>query len=403
MGVLFLLTLLLGALMPALPEPIDPRAIAFGVASGLLMFVWLVRGLMRKTTAWCPAGSWLTGFLMLVGLSALTAQRFGTPPELWLRGAVPFLFLSLFFPAYELARRDAHWVVDALGLSAAAWLGNIALTAGMAVPEVLRGEVLRITHATEAWASFQLPYALIGLITSLFHPPRRARWLRWPLALAYSLVPLLAVSRGQIIVVGIVWTLYAIWLGRRRRWGVALTSVTGLVLLGNLVASQSELGHSILERFAATGLQSEASRLEEIRYALEQFRESPLFGKGLGYQIPAQITFAGDWAMIAVAGVGSVGYMHNVVAYLLMDLGLAGLLAYCGFIASALRPGGKRGIPGHHEARRAAVLMTLALLFWFLMQPSFRHIQSNVLLATAIAVLAATQGRRGSLSDARSA
>ena len=156
MGVLFLLTLLLGALMPGVPEPTDPRAIAFGAASGLLMFVWLVRRLMRKMAPWCPAGSWLTVFLMLVGLSALTAQWIGTPFDLWLRGAVPFLFLSLFFPAYELARRDAHWVVDVLGLSAAAWLGNIALTAGMAVRPSLRwsfGAFAKFTRAVPSRCS----------------------------------------------------------------------------------------------------------------------------------------------------------------------------------------------------------------------------------------------------------
>lgn len=389
--------------MPALPEATDPRALAFGAASGLLVFLWLVRRLMLKMTPWCPAGSWLLVFLILVGLSALTAQWFGTPLDLWLRGAIPFWFLSLFFPAYELARKDPHWVVEALTVSAVVWLGNVALAAGMAIPAVLRGEVLRITHATEAWASFQLPYALIGLIVSLFHPPRRVRWLRWPLALAFSLVPVLAVSRGQIIAVSMVWTLYTIWMARRRRWGVAFTSVAGLVLVGSLVAAQSELGNSILERFASTGLQSEASRMEEISYALQQFRESPLVGKGLGYQIPAEITFAGDWTMIATAGVDTVGYMHNVVGYLLMDLGLTGLLTYCGFVASGLRRGQKRGVRGLHETRRAGVLMVVALVFWFLIQPSFRHIQSNVLLATAIAMLAGTRGRRVTLTYERPA
>lgn len=403
MRALFLITLLLAALMPALPEATDPLAMAFGAVSGFLMFVWLVRCLMRNRWPTSATGAWLAGFLALVGLSALTAQRFGTRLDLWLRGAIPFLFLSLFFPAYELARKDPRWVVNAVGVSATAWLGKVAFAAGAAVPAVLRGEVLRITHATEAWASFQLPYAMIGLIISLFQSPRHARWLRWPLAVAFSVVPLLAVSRGQIIVVGIVWALYAIWLARGRRWGVAFASIAGLVLVGSLVASQSELGYLILERFAATGLQTEGSRLEEISYALQQFRESPLLGKGLGYQIPAEITFAADWTAIAMAGVGSVGYMHNLGGYLLMDLGLTGFLAYSGFIVSALRGRQEKGIRGDREAWRVCVLMVLALLFWFMLQASFRLIQSNVLLATAVAVLSATQARRSPMTHAPSA
>jgi hypothetical protein len=403
MRVLFLLMLFLAALMPAIPDPTDLRAIAFGAVSGLLMCVWLVRCLMRNRWPSSTTGGWLAVFLALVGLSVLAAQWFGTSLDLWLRGAIPFLFLSLFFPAYELARNDPRWVVKAVGVSAVAWLGNVAFVAGAAVPSVLRGEVLRITHATEAWASFQLPYAMIGLVISLFSPPRRVRWLRWPLAVAFSVVPLLAVSRGQIIVVGLVWAFYVVGLARGRRWGGTFANIAGLVLVGSLVASRSELGYSILERFAATGLQSEGSRLEEISYALQQFRESPLIGKGLGYQIPAEITFAADWTVIAEAGVGSVGYTHNLVGYLLMDLGLAGFLAYSGFIVSAFRGGRKTGIPDDHEVWRAGVLMISALLCWFLIQASFRLIQSNVLLAVAVAVLSAIRERGKPMTYARSA
>jgi hypothetical protein len=86
-----------------------------------------------------------------------------------------------------------------------------------------------------------------------------------------------------------------------------------------------------------------------------------------------------------------------------MDLGLAGFLAYSGFIVSAFRGGRKTGIPDDHEVWRAGVLMISALLCWFLIQASFRLIQSNVLLAVAVAVLSAIRERGKPMTYARSA
>lgn len=400
---LFLLMLVLAAVMPSVPEPTDLLAVAFVVVAGLLLFLWVAQRIVRGTFPNSSSGFWLTVFLALVLVSALTASLFGTPIDLWLRGAIPFLFLFLFFPALDIARRDPHWILDAVHLSSIAWLINTAIAAGDAVPAVLSGDVQRITHATEAWAAFQLPYAMVGLALTLFHPPRWARRFRWPLAALFSFVPFLAVSRGQIVAVIAIWIFYMARLPKAARIRAAFPAMV-IALGAVLVLSQSELSQSIIERFAETGSAGGGSRLVELRYAFEQFLASPLLGKGLGHQIPADITFSGDWEMIVMAGVDSVGYMHNVIGYVLMDLGLAGLLAYLGFIVSALWQRKWGTSPREEAARRAGLVIVLVLFgWWFMIQPSFRHIQANLLLAAAIAVLCAMKKPAGAVAHARPA
>lgn len=389
---LFCLTLILAALMPSVPEPTDIRALGFAAAAGLLLMTWAMRRLMLGVWPASRPGQWLIGFLVAVMLSALIASLYGTPFDLWFRGAVPFLFLALFFPALHLARTNPGWVLDTVCLSAIVWLVNTLINAATAIPAVIGGEVQRITHATEAWASFQLPYAMVGLALTLLHPPRWLRWARWLVAGAFSLVPVFAVSRGQMLVVLAIWCFYVIRLLRARRGRALFLPVLTFVGLTFAVA-QLGLVSNIAERLGTTGRETEQSRFEEVRYAFGQFLESPFFGKGLGYQIPAEITFAGDLAMMAIAGVESVGYMHNVIGYILMDLGLVGLITYAGFILSALRRREPDGAANVGQIRMAASMTVFALLAWFMVQAAFRLVQSNILLASAAAVLAALQGQ----------
>jgi O-antigen ligase len=401
---LLLVAIVLAALMPSVPEPTDPVAIAFAVSAGLLYLRWFTTTTMSGALPKSASGAWLILFIALVLLSATTSMLFETPFDLWLRGAIPFFFLLTFFPALQIANRDPHWVLDVLHLSAVAWLVTTMTATLVAVPAVLSGEVQRITHATEAWAAFQLPYAMVGLALTLFHPSRWLHAMRWPLAFVFSCVPLLAVSRGQIAAVVLIWLVYFIRLparAKRRAAFPVLLLVTGIAVL----VWQSALQEALFQRFSETGA-GDGSRWLEFEYAFGQFLESPLLGKGLGHQIPAEVTFAGDWEMIASAGVDTVGYMHNVIGYLLMNLGLPGLIAYVGFVASAISAP-RRAIASHDQAGQLAALTIVVVIFgwWFMVQPSFRHIQSNILLAVTLAVLTAlrTDRSRGAISDARPA
>jgi O-antigen ligase len=377
--------------MPSVPDPTQPAAVIFSSFTAIAIALWLGSFALRSVPILAP-GRWLLIFLGLTILSSATAVYFGTPLDLWLRGIIPFLFLIVYFPAVEIARKEPDWLLTIVHLSCIVWLVMTGLQSMGALPAVLAGDVQRITHATDAWASFQLPYAMVGLALTLFHAPGWAAAVRWPLALAFSLMPVLAVSRGQIAVVALVWLTYLLLLPPLRRMkAVALLLILGIAF-GSYVG-QSYLLESVLARFSEPLHFTESSRYMELEYAAHRFLESPLLGMGLGHQIPAEITFFGDWRTLLDAGVSGVGYMHNVAFYLLMTLGLPGLLSYGAFVLSSLPWWRRRVLDSNLKRVLVAAILTLAVLCaWSMIQPTFRHIQTNVLLAVMIAVLA-TIGR----------
>lgn len=393
--ILSLVALCSAALLPQVPEPSDPAAIVFVAAWSALLFTWLAQLASTGTVAKTPTAAWAAAFLMMVLLSAVVASLWSTPLNLWARGALPFLFLATVFPWLDLAGQHAAFLMNALHTSAIVWLVKIVAITGTVMPAVIRGEYERLTHATEDWGSLTLPFGLVGLALTLFNPdPRAMRW-RWLLAAPFTVIAFLAVYRSQIMIVSLLW-LYFLWTRPRRvrrRTAVFLTLVAA-VFAGALAATP--LGGALIYRFSEASALGESSRALEIRYALEQFVESPLIGKGLGHQVPAEITFAGDWKTIAAAGVDSVGYIHNIAAYLLMDLGMVGLLTYAGFVFVPL----VRAPASAHAAAGAVIrparLALAATLMFCLVQATFRHIQTNLILAACVAVLA--QARQRTLS-----
>ena len=375
------------ALMPVVPDPLDPRAIAFVVSFVTLMSLWAVRRVYVGTLPNTHAGVALAGFLALVAMSAPIALIFGTNLLDWFRGAVPFFFLVVFFPAYELARRSPHWVLQALSVAAILWLASTLVGSASAIPAVVRGDVQRIIHVAENWIAYQLPYAMVGLAMVLFSPTNWLGKARWPLAAMFTLMPVLAVSRGQIAAVSLLWAVYLLRQRGKRRIRALGAPLLVAAIVGPVIWA-TELRTAIGERFEYTVSEpNESSRLDEIRYALGQFVQSPVFGKGLGQQMPAIIKFSGDWEQVAIAGVDTVGYVHNVAAYLLMNLGALGLAAYVAFIVPGLRAGWR--LRGTSPEAAAALAAIVCLLWWSSIQPSFRHIQSNLLLAMLVAVLVA--------------
>lgn len=71
---------------------------------------------------------------------------------------------------------------------------------------------------------------------------------------------------------------------------------------------------------------SVSDRLIEYKTAIEKWKHSPVFGQGLGYR----------WSAAGLDYGGPVIYMHNVVAFCLMDFGIIGILYLLAVIISLL-------------------------------------------------------------------
>lgn len=122
-------------------------------------------------------------------------------------------------------------------------------------------------------------------------------------------------------------------------------------------------------------------RSDEIQVAFQNFQDNPLFGKGLGFQYTRSMD----------AGSGeTVGYVHNVIAYLLMTLGLLGLVMYLRIFwiwlllvcetCKADLVGMESLVTGIHGA-------ILSLFVYSLLFATVRTIQQNVMIAITFALV----------------
>lgn len=393
---LTVVTLLTSALMPNVPDPAQPITILFLVAAAALLLVWLARvahGSCVIPRAACAA--WLAVFLYIVCASAFVAVLWDTPIASWFRGAVPFLFLALFFPFSSLGRSTPVFLLNVLHAAAIVWLGKVLVTSAIAIPELLRGDLQRLTHGTEDWGSLTLPFSIAGLALSLFNPAQWAVRIRWIFAPLFFAMPFLTGYRSQILIGLALWMMFIATRPPRQRLHAVGTAFLAMgAILALLVFTQ--VGVAVMQRFEAIADEASGSRRAELNYALQQFAESPLLGKGLGHQVPAEVTFLGDWDVIAQAGVDTVGYIHNLPAYLLMDLGLLGFVAFCGFVISALARGAQQSSAHSRSLVIACCAVVLAVLAFCLVQATFRLIQTNLILAATAAVMVALprQARR---------
>jgi O-antigen ligase len=121
-------------------------------------------------------------------------------------------------------------------------------------------------------------------------------------------------------------------------------------------------------------------RSDEIQIALRNFLNAPLFGKGLGFQYTRSYAAGGE----------TVGYVHNLVAYLLMTLGIVGLVTYLHIFWVWLKMVRKTCNANLEEMESILIGLhgaILSLLVYSLMYATVRTIQHNVFTAISLALM----------------
>jgi hypothetical protein len=201
---------------------------------------------------------------------------------------------------------------------------------------------------------------------------------RWVLLLALLGLYVWIGYRGGLLLVGL---MLALWCLLRPVRLVPLAACLVLVIFAGQFMSTSQdvdvsLWEGLAARFAMIEEETEGIWMLEWRYALDQWSESPLFGKGLGWQVPGDITFFG-LDDVDIEKPDSVGYVHSFAAYFLMNLGVLGLLLYVASVAPMALT--LRGLRMRWLASAAAVALLLLVVF-FLTQASFRQIQTTLLV-----------------------
>jgi hypothetical protein len=147
------------------------------------------------------------------------------------------------------------------------------------------------------------------------------------------------------------------------------------IVLFNSIDLELNLFTSNLSRFNELSSEKESGRAKELIYAFKNFIESPLIGKGIGFQVPTEITTSGFDEILVKEFPKSVGYMHNFIGYFMMNTGIIGTLSYFNLLLFLFFKG-LRNLP-------LWLIMTYCCIIVFiLVEATFRLIHFNIILVT---------------------
>jgi hypothetical protein len=383
-------TMLTAAVMPFVPDEISVFSVCFTLSAIMLLIFGLVRRLQLGWQVADSSAAALVVFLLLAFASGGTRLDHNVTTAQWTRAVIPFLFLGAYLLLAPIrCETDARRLVNLLHLSAVVWAVKILIIVAPDIPAVVTGQIERLTYLT---LDLTLPYGLVGLVLSIFNPDPRWRRHRRLLVVLFLGLIIGTGYRMQAFIAVMVVAANAVRFRRRALATLAVGALAGLVLING--ASDSEFVDRYLARFRNLKTERESSRVSELRYAWTNFLEAPVVGKGLGFQIPTEVTAGGNFEFIRTEiRRESVGYMHNLVGYLLMDLGVTGTLAYLGMLALAARTRWReRKAGGLSDLDFGLLVLVVALLMFFCSSASFRLIQSNLLIAGLMAVLTRRTG-----------
>jgi hypothetical protein len=134
-----------------------------------------------------------------------------------------------------------------------------------------------------------------------------------------------------------------------------------------------------MDRFSNLSGESGGSKASEWRYAVDIFLQSPLFGKGLGWQVPGYLAYIGvDTTGIVLPS--TVGYVHSAFAYMAMNMGLLGLVSYYGMISPRI-------IKINDDAyKKFSTIAMIVIILFCLTQVAFRTIQTIIIIVALIKI-----------------
>lgn len=354
--------------LPLVPEPSSVSSIVFVVAFGSGLFVAMYDAVRRGMNIRSP------GIMILIVLSVLAASyplaAYNNVSILdWVRGFLPFTALTTYFLYSSCTLKDVHGkvVISALLYSVYVLVSAYLQEGGLA-------GIVRLSLVS---SDSVIPMPLIGFVMTLLYPFAKGYVKAFTL-IFFVLVIILVGYRSQILIVAVLGAWYLFVYSKASR-GVGLIFVAVSVVFVLIFAEAAV--DAIMYRFTLIGEGGDVVRQREWQYALMQFFDSPLFGRGLSFPVSVSFT-RGEVLSLSEYDADNVRYVHNVIAYLLMDVGLIGVIVYFLPIMLAVWQGW-RSVNIH---QKAAALALLCLVAFFMTSASFRQIQSNFLVGLLIAL-----------------
>ncbi|WP_305097524.1 O-antigen ligase family protein [Croceibacterium aestuarii] len=304
-------------------------------------------------------------FFALVSVFNLLGNGWGVAE--WVRGVAPFTFflLAVFLP--PLTAFDRKWLSDALFVAGLFWLARILITA---IVLQLTGQDVFGQRLTYHVVDAVLPYPLVMVPYLFFCDSGLKQLYRWLLVLVMFYVYIWIGYRAGMALMSVPILVY--FLERIRHFNLLaiIALVVGVIAFYYFGVFGS---FQLTNRFEQLSSDANGARLMEWTYAFESFKDSPIFGKGIGWQVPGSVTYYG-LEQNEGSDVASVGYVHSSIAYMAMTMGLIGLGLY--FYVVAPRVYLRKLLDGEWFA----FLSLLLIVVFCFTQASYRTIQVVLML-----------------------
>ena len=351
--------------------------------------VFLFRVLLMDSVLYLPQsglvrwrGLAIIAFFSLCICSVLWLLAHGGEVSHWFRAVVPFGFFMLYPLFPQLTQLEVRHLAGCILLGCALWSAKVFFLLIAAIDS--NGVVVFLNRLTFFVTDSVLVFPLVGVPLLLFSNVVRSGVVRVSaLSVLVFLYVWIGYRAGLVIIFGcfLIRFFFATFGSKAL---ISLIALMGLVPAASL--AQFELVEQLTLRYATLiEDESDGSRVAELRYAWESGTAAPVFGKGLGWQVPFDVAFAGvdPTSLGEQAARSSVGYIHSMPAYFFMNLGVIGLLLAIACYAPWRFSLSKLG---SQDLGAAAALASLCVFSFSLTQASFRTIQTIVLTVALVKI-----------------
>ena len=369
--------------LPFVPDIADagvyPFAILFCIASILALYK------TKKNASIDLTSGCIILFLIYLLFNSIIAASHNTSLSDWLRGIAPFLFLLGYPIAIKLHKSNLKSIYQAIWLASTLWLLRLTILAASSFNELVSGNVSRLSHiSTETL----IPFGMIGFILTLHHfSLNRIEKIIFSIAFLTAIV--LAGYRSQIAICALAVFIWGKFYRPNRFIIFSPLIAAGIYYLLQLDISIID---AIISRFQNISQEKGGVRDNELQFALANFYDSPLYGKGLSFPIPVELTR--DDTMADLLDKQSVRYIHNVVGYFLMNTGIIGTLIFLIIWGSGTKEIYKwRKHYGKNNIFSGTSTAWIALSVFFLISASYRQIQTMLIFSAMLFILKKTNLR----------
>ena len=280
-------------------------------------------------------------FLVICVVSVVMILVRGASAEFWFRESLTLSSLLLTFPAREAMRTEKG--LAAVFLAFALLVGTLAIVnlVQYRASSLAANYFWEITSSRKPFGSALYSGLAVGAASLYAHA---TSWRTRAPSLVLAVVGAMALGttfyRGFWIAAGIgVAALFIMVNGRirvRLLWtmlfgGVAVAGI-GFVLFGDLLGF---IAQAFWSRIASSGTAmadvSVTNRLAESRSVLAMVVDSPIVGHGIGVSFPHFNIITRTTQILM--------YVHNAYVYLLLKVGIIGLVIFMGYFGLAIRDG----------------------------------------------------------------